>query len=273
MYYRFTFPGGCQKALTFSYDDNQIFDRRLVDILNRNGLKGTFHINAGTLGITTDKDFFISADEISTLYEGHEVSCHGFTHPFFSHTTNQQIVSQIWEERKVLEAQAHYPVRGMSYPYGDFSQNIINYAKSAGIEYCRTVENTHEFNFPEDFMRWHPTCHHNEAPALADRFLEPVMFNRLNLFYIWGHSFEFDRENTWDMMEALCEKLGGHDDIWYATNIQIMDYIKAAQTLRASADGTTLYNTSAVTVWIADREGNISQIPAGACISIDTHNN
>lgn len=268
MFYRFTFPGGRQKAFTLSYDDNQIFDRRLVEIMNKNGLKGTFHINAGKLDITTDKDFFISADEIPTLYKGHEVSCHGFTHPFFSHTSAQQIVSQLWEERKVLEKATGYPVRGMSYPYGDFSQRIIDYAKAAGIEYSRTVENTHEFNLPEDFMRWHPTCHHNEALSLADRFLEPVKFNRLNLFYVWGHSFEFDRENTWDMMEEFCKKIGGYDDIWYATNIEIKDYITAASNLVTSADGSIVYNTSSLTIFIADEENNIHEINPGSCVKL-----
>lgn len=270
MFYRFTFPGGRQKALTFSYDDNQIFDRRLVEILNKNNLKGTFHINANTLGITNDIDFFIDKEEVGTLYKGHEVSCHGFTHPFFSHTTNQQIVSQIWEERKVLEELAGYPVRGMSYPYGDFSQNIIDFAKSAGMEYSRTVENTYEFNLPTDFMRWHPSCHHNDAPKLVDEFLKPVKFNRLHLFYIWGHSFEFNRENTWDMMEDVCQRLGNHDDIWYATNIEIKDYITAAQTMRASADGSLLYNPSAYSIWVADMDCNITEIPSGKCVCIDT---
>ena len=271
MFYRFTFPGWKMKALTFSYDDNQIFDRRLVEILNKNGLKGTFHINAGTLGITNDKDFFIDAEEIPTLYKGHEVSCHGFKHPFFSHVPAQQIVSQLWEERKVLEKQAGYPVRGMSYPYGDFTQRIIDYAKAAGIEYSRTVEDTGEFNFPEDFMRWHPSCHHNKATALADRFLEPVMFDRLNLFYIWGHSFEFDRENTWDMMEALCAKLGGHDDIWYATNIEIKDYITAAQNLKTSADGSIIYNDTALDIYIALEDRTQLVVKSGQCLDTSIH--
>lgn len=268
MFYRFTFPNGKQKALTFSYDDNQIFDRRLVDIFNKNNLKSTFHVNAGTLDITTDKDFFISSDELASLYSGHEVSCHGFTHPFFSHTSQQQIVSQLWEERKVLEGLTGYPVRGMSYPYGDFSQRIIDSARIAGIEYSRTVENTNYFNLPEDFMRWHPTCHHNDALSLTDEFLSPVKFNRLLLFYIWGHSFEFDRENTWDMMEELCATLGGHDDIWYATNIEIKDYICAAYSIISSADGSILFNPSAMDVWIATKEGKIIIAKSGCCTKL-----
>ena len=44
------FPEGNYKVLTLSYDDGKITDRRLVDILNQNGIKGTFHLNSGYLG-------------------------------------------------------------------------------------------------------------------------------------------------------------------------------------------------------------------------------
>lgn len=65
------------------------------------------------------------------------------------------------------------------------------------------------------------------------------------LFYIWGHSFEFERENTWPLMEQLAEKLHGAQDIWYATNGQIADYLTALRSTRESADGKRLYNPSA----------------------------
>ena len=44
------FPGGKTRALTFSYDDGVLQDRRLVGILNDHGLKGTFNIGSGVLG-------------------------------------------------------------------------------------------------------------------------------------------------------------------------------------------------------------------------------
>ena len=73
------------------------------------------------------------------------------------------------------------------------------------------------------------------------------------LFYIWGHSFEFERENTWPLMEQLAEKLHGAQDIWYATNGQIADYLTALRSTRESADGKRLYNPSAQPIWfVAD---------------------
>ena len=44
------FPGGKAKALTMSYDDGKVQDRRLIDIFNKYGIKGTFNLNYGQVG-------------------------------------------------------------------------------------------------------------------------------------------------------------------------------------------------------------------------------
>ena len=36
------FPQGKHKVLTMSYDDGKIFDRKLIEIFNKYGIKGTF---------------------------------------------------------------------------------------------------------------------------------------------------------------------------------------------------------------------------------------
>ena len=41
------FPGGKHKALTFSFDDGRKEDRRLVELFNQYGIKGTFNLNSG----------------------------------------------------------------------------------------------------------------------------------------------------------------------------------------------------------------------------------
>ena len=42
---------------------------------------------------------------------------------------------------------------------------------------------------------------------------------------MWGHAYEFERDHAWTLMETLAGMLGGHADIWYATNIEIFSYI------------------------------------------------
>lgn len=38
---------GKKKAVTFSYDDGIVYDKHLVEILNKYGLKCTFNLNSG----------------------------------------------------------------------------------------------------------------------------------------------------------------------------------------------------------------------------------
>ena len=70
------FPKGKHKVLTLSYDDGRVEDRRLVEIMNQNGVRGTFHLNSGL----ADKER-IQVEEWKTLYQRHEVSCHTALHP------------------------------------------------------------------------------------------------------------------------------------------------------------------------------------------------
>ena len=58
---------------------------------------------------------------------------------------------------------------------------------------------------------------------LASSFIEaePAEDEQM-LFYIWGHSYEFDVDNNWDRIEKLCQMLGGRDDIFYGTNSQCL---------------------------------------------------
>ena len=82
------FPGGKHKALTMSYDDGKYQDRKLIEIFNKYGIKGTFHLNSDLL---TNPER-ISKDEINSLYQGHEVSAHTCTHPTIARCPKEQIV-------------------------------------------------------------------------------------------------------------------------------------------------------------------------------------
>ena len=42
--------GGKNKAVTFSFDDGITQDLRIIKILDKYGLKGTFNVNSGLLG-------------------------------------------------------------------------------------------------------------------------------------------------------------------------------------------------------------------------------
>lgn len=258
------FPNGVTKALTLSYDDGRVHDRRLVRILNEYGIKGTFHLNSGFFG----NEGYITADEVASLFEGHEVSAHTVDHPFLEQSPMDLVVREISQDREALESLVGYPVRGMSYPFGTYSDEVVSVLPSLGIEYARTTASHGGYQMPSDFLKWHPTCHHKNMLEQADAFLSlNQRFTRMALLYVWGHSYEFENDNNWEMIEQFGEKVKGNPDIWFATNAEIVSYKEALDRLRFSADCHIIHNPSAQSVWVS-AEGESLEIPAGKLIKI-----
>ncbi len=258
------FPGGKNKALTFSYDDGVPQDRRLVTLFNAFELKGTFHLNSGRTGNC------VGRDEIRTLYAGHEVAVHSVTHPSLAFVPRTVMINEVWEDRRSLEAIVGYPVTGMSYPNGSTSPEVVEALRACGIVYSRTTLSTHQFDFPEEFLLWHPTCHHREALGLVARFKEFNRRDRPALFYVWGHAYEFDRnqpDNNWEMMEQFCTAVARDQNVWYATNIERYRYRQALKGLVFSVDGTLIHNPSSLDVWLT-AEGQPVRIPGGELVTL-----
>ena len=225
---------GKSKVFTLSYDDGVVQDIRLIKILDQYGIKATFNINSA-LYLPEDKvrDRFYGRMRLSEAKElyigsGHEVAVHALTHPFLEKLKTDEIVYEILEDRKDIEKQYNVLARGMAYPYGTYSDEVIDCLEKCGICYSRTTKSTEKFLFPENWLTLHPTCHHNNPKLmeLAKRFVEEKSRYASDnwMFYVWGHSYEFDNKDNWDVIETLAEYVGGKEDIWYATNIEFLQF-------------------------------------------------
>ena len=269
------FPGGKNKTLTFSYDDGVEQDVRLISIFEKNGLKATFNLNSGLYaeeGYRYPEGQIhrrMSASEVSALYakDWIEVAVHGATHPWLSYMPVNMITADLLDDRRNLERQFGRIVRGMAYPYGDYSDEVVACMASSGIVYSRTVISTHDFDMPRDWMRLPATCHHDdpELMTLARRFVDEDTYGRPRMFYLWGHSYEFEEHDNWNVIEEFTEFMAGRDDIWYATNIEIYDYQDAFNRLLFSTDGSLVHNPSGIKLWFATEDGEFSVEP-GATI-------
>ena len=254
------YPGGKAKALTFSYDDGITQDRRLVELLNRNGLKGTFNLNSGCFGMYQNEyQQNLTPEEAAGLYTsgGHEVAVHTVSHPFLEKLSDERVLYEILEDRRCLEELCHTVVKGMAYPWGTYSDRIIRLAKAAGIVYSRTIVSTGDFRIPDDWFRLTATCHHGDPRLmeLAKQFAggtpEDQPYDRTPwLFYVWGHSYEFDMARNWNVIEEFASFMAGHADIWYATNLEIYEYMEAYRSLEYSVSGRLVRNLSAMDVYL-----------------------
>ncbi len=257
------FPGGRSKALTLSYDDGVRQDKRLLEIMKKHGLKGTFNINSECFapeGHTTGGR--ITRSEAVELYKnsGMEVAVHGAHHPFLEQLPENLCTWEILNDRKSLEEAFGGFVRGMAYPFGTTSDSVVASLKQCGIVYARSTLTTEGFGIPSDWLRLRGTCHHANPRLmeLAKKFVEEQNVRNPMLFYLWGHSYEFDYDkpnNNWGIIEEFAEYMGGREDIWYATNIEIYDYVAAYHQLIFSMDYTRVYNPTCTTVYFQTAKG------------------
>ena len=250
------FKDGKQYALTMSFDDGS-YDERLIEIFDKYGIKGTFHLNSGNM---KREDY----DRMGEIYKNHEISCHGLTHRSMTYVPVHSLYEEIIEDRKNLEKQAGYPVTGLSYANGKYDDNVISALRSMGIVYSRTTRSTHEFALPKDFMKWHPTCHYKECMEYGQKFIDSMTgwFGYPKLLYVWGHGHELENNGHWGLIEDFCKLVSGNEKIWYATNIEIYSYITDQRRLVIAADESMVYNPTAIKIWFS-KDGTVYSINPG----------
>ena len=259
------FPGGKRLAVTTSFDDGVVHDRRVIAAFNEWGLKGTFNLNSGFFG----RPGHVEAAEVAGLYRGHEVAVHTVSHPYLEKLDASQIVHEVFDDRQALEDLVGYPVRGMAYPFGTYNDRVIAVLRQLGIVYARTVENNWNCFPAREPLAWQTTGHQfdTKPKAVPDRFVELHANPRsTGLFFIWGHTYEF--ENRWDDLEKIFKPLAGKPDVWYCTNIELFDYEAARQRLVIAANRASVFNPSALPVTI-NAAGKLLDVPAGKTLALD----
>lgn len=258
----YCFPKGKPKALTMSYDDGNIADRRLVSIFNKYGIKGTFNLNFGRMRDTSAS--MVTKSEISKLYKSHEVASHTAHHSYIACCPMTYVADEVIEDRKGLESLTGYIVRGHAYPSNSYNREIEELYRDLGIAYGRTTDANQCFNLPANPMEWHPTCHQND-PKLMEygRYFVEHRKLQYRMMCVWGHSYELDRDNSWHIIDGFCKFMGGREDIWYATNIEIIDYMEVVKNLQFNASCTGVYNPSAASAWIKVGEETIVEAKGG----------
>ena len=228
---------GKMKAITFSYDDGVTQDIRLAELFRKYGLKATFNLNSNLLGLPGElirdgvriNHTKVKSEDVKEIYRTHEVAAHTLTHPFLPAIQDEEeIIRQVEEDRLNLSELCGYEVIGMAYPCGgqnhdDRVADIIR--KNTGVKYSRTIISNHSFAPQEDLYKFKPTVYHfgefDKMVELGQKFLE-MDADTPQIFYVWGHAYEFDYAENWDRFEEFCKMMSGRDDIFYGTNKEVL---------------------------------------------------
>jgi len=271
---KFLWKDGKRIALTSCWDDGTIHDRQLVAIFNRFGLKGSFNLCSGKLGLNAEQSGwkeFIRADEVAVLYQGHEVCSHSVNHPRVWSVPVDQLRWEILEDRRRLESLVGYPIRGFVIPYSWATGHAwsIDFVRNCGFKYMRHTTSIPEFEHPADFMDWHPTAHCSaDLPKLWASMLQRSIDQPGQLFYLWGHSYEFDDDLGWEGIESFARLASETEGIYHATKGEIYDYVTAWRAMDWSLDGTIVRNNSALPLWFL-RDGQTVKIKGGELLKLE----
>lgn len=225
------------KAITFSYDDGVTQDIRLIELFNKYGMKATFNLNSELLGMPNEliregktvSHNKVRAEDVKHIYAGHEVAAHTLTHPFLPGIENEgEIIRQVEEDRLNLSELSGYEVIGFAYPGGgiNFNRRVSDIIRGGtGIKYCRTTVSSHSFDKQSDLYEFSPSVYHHaewdKLFELGERFLS-LKAETPSVFYVWGHSYEFDIHDTWDRFEEFLKMMSKRDDIFYGTNREVL---------------------------------------------------
>lgn len=223
---------GKKKAVTFSYDDGVVYDRRLVEIFNQHQLKATFNLNSGIMtgasfwedgGLTIHR---MNAKGLPKLYQGHEIAVHCLTHAALTGLDEETVLNEVLLDKENLERMFACSVEGMAYPYGAYDERVAQLLRECGLFYGRTVWSKGETATPENLLMLRPTVHHSDERIfdIIGEFLakDSAAMEEPEMLYIWGHSYEFEVHQNWERIEKICSLLAGKEDIFYGTNKEVL---------------------------------------------------
>lgn len=261
-----TYPGFCRKAVTFSYDDGTFYDVFLVKLLDKYGLKSTFNINTGLFGATCSLEFCgktifhnrLSREQTAVLYKGHELASHSRTHPLLIGQPSGFLDREVLDDLKELDAVTGEKTVGFAYPGGPHDEFTDSYL-SDKVLYARTIESTRSFDVPKSFIPLHPTVFHMDEDfvRLCEDYVKLVPHD-ITWLYVWGHSYEMEIDGVRENLERVFALLSSQKDIWFATNRELINYVKCARELKY--ENGSFVNATGVTVF-AEKDGVRYSVP------------
>ena len=235
-----------RKFFALSFDDGLEQDRRIISLLKKYTLGGTFHLNSGLFGekgyVGIDKEgvtkgfdvaeldsragdfpvyskaFRLSENEDVQLYKEFEVASHTVTHADISAASDSELKNEIVKDVKALSELFGQEIRGFAYPYGRGADRSSNVLKEIGICYARTVAPTENFCFPADPMYLGLNAQVRDADVFSklESFFAAQPDNDDLLFVLFTHGYELDYETddcSWEKFERICSLVSSREDI------------------------------------------------------------
>ncbi len=243
-----------EKFFTVSYDDGTEQDRRVIALMEKYGIRGTFNLSSGLFGKksyirfvegrgrsaafkdeTHPQDyinhFILSRQDALNLYSSPniEVAGHGAHHLVQTFLTPDEAREEITRDIDALSELFGYRVVGHAFPKDTFNDNVLSALRGSGVRYARRVchlQKPQSFSFDRSAFMITPTCWQLDpfAEDLLREFVEAPTGDEDAVFFMWGHSYELDygtKFGCYERLERLFKMVSGAKNVRFVTNREL----------------------------------------------------
>ncbi len=249
--------------VTTSWDDGAIQDLRLLKLLNKHNLKGTFYIpQTISFEVESGKPLKrILEKDILEIAKTQEIGAHGITHTYLDELNKKQIYNEVKDSKHWLEKLLNKEIKMFAYSGGVFNNEIVNSVKKAGFLGTRTTE-SFKINIEKNpflmgiSLQCYPCFPRNKewslpfwvktswgrfkfnSKGISDLKL-PInslfnwtmlaknifkhVFKNGGAFHLWGHSWEIEKYGFWDDLEDVLKHISNRESILYLTNSETIE--------------------------------------------------
>lgn len=199
------------KSIVLSFDDGTIYDCRFIEILNKYNISATFNLNSKLddfVWYYKDKPVRrLKLNECVDLYKGHEVASHTLTHPYLTSLTKEELIKEVKEDVENLSKIFGYEIVSFGTPFSMFNEEVIKTInENTNLKYLRLSKFTNDTK-PNDPSHIFLNVYFDDKDIFnkIDDFINNS--DDKGMFIIVGHSYEFELDNKWDVIENLVKYL------------------------------------------------------------------
>jgi len=192
-----------------SWDDGGELDMRIVNLLKKYNLPGTFYITLDCV----DKQGFLTWDQIKEIDSmGFKIGSHTVSHPMdLKQLFEEDLFVEIQNSKDLIETALGHPIESFAYPRGRADDRVKEAVARAGYLNARGTGKP-GITTIEDKYYLPGTIHIFQRPEYEGKpivqFAKEVI-DRVKTeggyCNIFGHSFEIEKNNLWGILEEVLD--------------------------------------------------------------------
>lgn len=203
------------KIFIFAIDDGTVFDKKVIEIFNRYGIKATFNLNSGLQDFVWYQHWLevrrLNLWENRDIYKNHEVASHSLTHPYLTSMDDDAVRNEVRKDIENLTEIFHEKIESFSFPFDGYDERTINIIKNEGITHIILPEVDPSFKLPEDTFHIKPTAWQiDDALIKVKKFISK---ENAEFFLYLSHSYDYEYDDTYEKLEKLCKIVTSEKDI------------------------------------------------------------